>query len=404
MSGSCVRARFGRSMDSQSGPLIVLAEYYGSGGTRSYLLQLLRFYRDRVADVIVIGSDTRADVEIAGILSEQGWSYQSRNDLLPGQGWRNRTRNSDLSVWSPEGYFLEKAAVTEFARTVQALGVVVSAGTPGAMLGSASVDLPSLYILHTYPHGRRQKFLGRSLMRGYARNVDRFVAVSEFQRNEMIGLWGLGSRQSDIDVVANTAGPILPVEPEASASRPLVLTASWLEPYKDPYSWLQIARTVTDRLGAGAPTFVWLGEGSLLHQMRQECSAGRVDAAVVFEGHIRNVDPWYRQADIYLQTSSVENMSLSTIDSLRYGVPAVVTNAGGLPEIVAHGETGYVVPPSDPDAAAERIIQLLEDEDARQRMAEAARERYSLLFSPIRWEKQMQDVHDQVFTGRWRKC
>ena len=390
-------------MDNQGGPLIVMAEYYGSGGTRSYLLQLLRFYCDVDADVILIGSDAQADDEIADLLSEQGWSYRSRHELLAGYGWRYSPRSTELSAWSPGTYLRERAAVAEFAQTVNALGVVVSAGTPGALLGAASGNLPSLYILHTYPHGRRQELFGRSLIHGFARNVNRFVAVSEFQRNEMIRLWGLASRQADIDVVTNTVGPIVSPEVETKGSRPLVLTASWLEPYKEPYSWLQIARRVTDRLGSEAPTFVWLGEGSLLHELRQECSGDRAGAAVVFEGKVSNVDPWYRKADIYLQTSSVENMSLSTIDSLRYGVPAIVTNTGGLPEIVADGVTGYVVPPRDPDAAVERVVELLEDKEGRQRMAEAARGRYSSLFSPIRWGKQMENVHDQVFTGRWRK-
>lgn len=390
-------------MDNQSGPLIVMAEYYGSGGTRSYLLQLLRFYRDYGAGVILIGSDARADDEIARVLSDQGWHYRSRSDLLGVQRGRNRPSSAELSAWSPGTYLREKAALAEFADSVNALGVVVSAGTPGAMLGAASIDLPSLYILHTYPHGRRQEVLGRWLTRAYARNVSQFVAVSEFQRNEMIRLWGLASRQADVDVVTNTAGPIVSPEVETKSSRPLILTASWLEPYKEPYSWLQIARRVTDRLGSEAPTFVWLGEGSLLHELRQECSGDRAGAAVVFEGNVRSVDPWYRKADIYVQTSSVENMSLSTIDSLRYGVPAIVTNTGGLPEIVADGVTGYVVPPRDPDAAVERIVELLEDKEGRQRMAVAARERYSSLFSPIRWGQQMENVHDQVFAGRWRK-
>jgi len=60
---------------------------------------------------------------------------------------------------------------------------------------------------------------------------------------------------------------------------------------------------------------------------------------------------------MYLQVSSTENMSLSVIDALRHGVPAVVTDVGGLPEIVEHGKSGLVVPSAPSEVIAESVTE-----------------------------------------------
>jgi glycosyltransferase involved in cell wall biosynthesis len=58
-----------------------------------------------------------------------------------------------------------------------------------------------------------------------------------------------------------------------------------------------------------------------------------------------------------------------------FGKPVVATSVGGIPEVVDHGETGYLVPPRDPQALAEAIVTLLQDHDLRQRMGRRALEK-----------------------------
>jgi glycosyltransferase involved in cell wall biosynthesis len=69
------------------------------------------------------------------------------------------------------------------------------------------------------------------------------------------------------------------------------------------------------------------------------------------------------------------------VEASSAGVPVVASNTGGIPEIVVDGETGFLVPPGDPRALAEKIILLLKNEDLRRRFGKAARARFESAFS-----------------------
>ena len=75
-----------------------------------------------------------------------------------------------------------------------------------------------------------------------------------------------------------------------------------------------------------------------------------------------------------------EGLARAIIEAMVYRVPPVVTNAGGSPELVVDGESGFVVPPRDAAAIAEAIAKLHGDADLRQRMGDAARERIATDF------------------------
>jgi glycosyltransferase involved in cell wall biosynthesis len=74
-------------------------------------------------------------------------------------------------------------------------------------------------------------------------------------------------------------------------------------------------------------------------------------------------------ADVYLNASNVDNMPLSILEAFASGLPVVTTNAGGIPYIVSHEETGLLVQMNDCEALASSAIRLLEDEALAARLA-----------------------------------
>ena len=80
-------------------------------------------------------------------------------------------------------------------------------------------------------------------------------------------------------------------------------------------------------------------------------------------------------ADIFLMPSQTETFGLAALEAMACRVPTVVSDVGGLPELVNDGETGYLCAVNDVDAFTERTRALLKDEDLHDRMAEAARSR-----------------------------
>jgi glycosyltransferase involved in cell wall biosynthesis len=84
---------------------------------------------------------------------------------------------------------------------------------------------------------------------------------------------------------------------------------------------------------------------------------------------------------VVLPTTKREGLSRAILEAMAYGRPAVVSDTGGNAELVADGESGFVVPPSDPQALAAAISSLAGDPELRERMGAAARQRITELFS-----------------------
>jgi L-malate glycosyltransferase len=96
---------------------------------------------------------------------------------------------------------------------------------------------------------------------------------------------------------------------------------------------------------------------------------------VTFTGPIsqEQIHRAYDDADVYIQTPSIDNMPGSVIEAFASGLPVVSTDVGGVPAILTHGVHGLLAPDDDHEGIAAQVIWLLEHGDDARRMAEAAR-------------------------------
>ena len=106
--------------------------------------------------------------------------------------------------------------------------------------------------------------------------------------------------------------------------------------------------------------------------------AGRLGIAgdVTFHGHVDEdtLIAAYLRADVFCMPGVAELQSLATLDALAAGKPVVAADAMALPHLVRPGETGWLYPPGDIEALADRLRRLVEDPSARTRMGAAGRE------------------------------
>jgi colanic acid/amylovoran biosynthesis glycosyltransferase len=110
---------------------------------------------------------------------------------------------------------------------------------------------------------------------------------------------------------------------------------------------------------------------------------GLLDNGVVkFTGVVprEQVVAYLREADIMIHAALEEGFCNAVIEGQAAELPVIVSDAGGLPENIEDGVTGFVVPRRDPDAMAEKIILLAKAPELRQRMGKAGRERALKMF------------------------
>lgn len=94
---------------------------------------------------------------------------------------------------------------------------------------------------------------------------------------------------------------------------------------------------------------------------------------ILFLGNQNAVEEIYSIGDVFMLPSESEAFGLSALEAMACGVPVVASNAGGLPELVVHGHTGFVSEVGDVADLAKNTLYLLEDHDRWQQFSQQAR-------------------------------
>ena len=147
-----------------------------------------------------------------------------------------------------------------------------------------------------------------------------------------------------------------------------ILVARNLEPIYDNETAIR-AFLLVHRKHSDA-TLTIAGSGPLAEQLRTLTENLGLANAVVFAGRLDReaMAHAYRNADIAVNPSLVDNMPNSVLEALASGIPVVSTDVGGVPYIVSDGQTALLVPPGSPNAMAEAILRLIENAELSQKL------------------------------------
>ena len=85
-------------------------------------------------------------------------------------------------------------------------------------------------------------------------------------------------------------------------------------------------------------------------------------------------------ADVFLLPSHGENFPMVVLEAMAAGLPIVATRVGAVPEMIAHGETGLLIEPKDPEAIAEAVCELLDGPERAAALGRQARRRFEELY------------------------
>ncbi len=218
----------------------------------------------------------------------------------------------------------------------------------------------------------------------YALRVsDRLIAVSRYLKKRLTEEFAVEHVEvvpNFVDVRRFSPGSGLP---ELRALRaqgvPVLVHVSNFRAVKRPEDCVEILALVRKHFPA---VLVLVGEGPELPRVVARARQLGLEQAVRLYG----VRPYpvsvLREADLFLFPSADEGFGLAALEAQACGVPVVGTMAGGLPEVVQHGETGFLHPVGAVPAMAESALQLLADARLREQMGRRARERAVRVFAP----------------------
>src|SRR6202140_5420055 len=145
----------------------------------------------------------------------------------------------------------------------------------------------------------------------------------------------------------------------ATSSEKLLCHVSNFRPVKRVMDVLSIfervSRVVPSRM-------LMVGDGPDRSRAEAFCRDHHLRERVFFLGNIPNLEEVVGAADLFLLPSDAESFGMAALEAMASEVPVIGTRAGGLPEVVIDGETGFLLPVGDVDAMASRAIKILSDE------------------------------------------
>jgi len=136
-----------------------------------------------------------------------------------------------------------------------------------------------------------------------------------------------------------------------------------------------------------------LDGGTLTRELRDLVQSLDLDEHVIFTGWRDDIPAVMKCIDIFVHcpTTFMEGLARTCLETMAVGIPAVVSENGGMPDAVLDGITGFVVPPGDIEDMAESVVTLLENEARCREFGERARMRVEQVFDAAHNTRKLQE-------------
>lgn len=170
----------------------------------------------------------------------------------------------------------------------------------------------------------------------------------------------------------------------------------WIGRFSERKNPLLLLRAAAKMKEAGRAQFAFIGEGPLEGHMRETIDQLRLADTCRIVPFQDDVRPLLAAADSLVLTSDEESFGLVLVEAGVYGLPVVATRVQGPSEIVADGETGFLVPPGDEAELADRLDRLVGSPEHCQRMGRAGAKRVAERFHPARNTRKIEAVFDEL--------
>ncbi|MDD2804417.1 MAG: glycosyltransferase [Elusimicrobiales bacterium] len=238
------------------------------------------------------------------------------------------------------------------------------------------IHTPHGHLLYGY-YGPLRTFLFKTVERILALFTDYLIALTpgELRETSAAGI-GAPRRWRVVHSGVDLRPPAVPAHKRTlgvAEDEIAVGTVARLEPVKGVEYFIKAAAILKRRRPGLKLKFVVIGGGALEAGLRGLAGGLGLGDDLIFTGFRADAAALMAALDIYAQPSLNEAMGRAPLEAQALGVPAVVTRVCGLPDVIKEGETGFAVPPADPEALAGALERLVMDKALRERMGAAAK-------------------------------
>ncbi|CCO09272.1 N-acetyl-alpha-D-glucosaminyl L-malate synthase BshA [Desulforamulus hydrothermalis] len=180
---------------------------------------------------------------------------------------------------------------------------------------------------------------------------------------------------------------------QLTGGRDLLIHISNFRPLKRVLDVIRVFQLVCKQRPA---CLLMIGDGPEMPAAQELAASLGLHRDILFLGQQDTVAPLLAAADVMLLPSCCESFGLAALEALACGVPVVASRAGGLPEVVVHGQVGFLTAVGDLAEMARFTLLLLEDRALRQKMSAHARSRAVEKFNAAYWVAKYEQLYQTV--------
>ncbi|HEX8639651.1 MAG TPA: glycosyltransferase family 4 protein [Allosphingosinicella sp.] len=244
-------------------------------------------------------------------------------------------------------------------------------------------------VLHLHGSGydgffERQGRVAKGVIGRFFRGADHVVVLGRHWRNFVVDHLGVPPRR--VSIVANGAPHVEPSR-ERRGGTPLIVSMGLVGERKG-------TDMLIAALAALPPELDWhavIGGDGEVERYRAVADAAGLGERISFLGWVgeEEVGRWLDRASVFVLPSRAENQPVAILEAMAQGLPVVASAVGAIPEQVAEGETGLLVPPGEAEPLAAALRRLLESPHERAAFGAAGHARYREHFSISRCAREL---------------
>ncbi len=267
-----------------------------------------------------------------------------------------------------------------------------------------------MYYSSSFPLGKKIRRMAYVLLdRLTAHLCQRFIVVSRAVGSELSLLErvpferivvihnGIDLRELD-KIVSTLVGEQLPKSLGLNLGAPVVGSIGRLIPEKGYETFIRAAKEILSSIPG--ISFLLVGDGPDRQRLEKLADELGLREKFLFLGFQEHVQAFLRSFDIFVLPSVHEGFGLTILEAMAMQKPVVATAVGGIPEVVANGESGILVTPQNPQGLAEAILTLLQERSKATEMGKKGRKIVEERFTLERMLKETEEVYSHLLSGK----
>jgi glycosyltransferase involved in cell wall biosynthesis len=319
------------------------------------------------------------------------WHDRNKVQLISGGGKTGKHKGDFSKLWYPAKIKILKKLISEFKPDILHAHYATSYGLLGSMSGfhpyilsawgSDVFDFPKRSIAH------------RKLLKWNLSKADLILSTSKIMKTELVKYT---SANVELTPFGIDLDKFLKIEIPAR-DYVCIGTVKSLERIYGIDILINAFKIVVDKLPGLKLKLIIAGDGLLKEALESLARDNRIGHLIEFKGRVphEEVPALLSQLDIFVNVSRFESFGVSVLEASACEVSVVVSDSGGLTEVVLENITGLVVPSGDAGKLADALVHLINHADERRKLGLAGRKFVEKNYNMKETVKQIDDIYSR---------